>query len=241
MALRIYYGKQCCILSSNRGRRTINSSRGNAWLGNISVDGSNAEEIEALHKNKTWELVPLPGGRKPIGNKCVYKIKRNSDDQVERYRARLVVKGYAQKEGIDFNEIFSPVVRLTTVRVVLAMCATFDLHLEQLDVKTAFLHGDLKEEIYMLQPEGFEEQGNENLVCRLNKSLYGLKQAPRCWYKRFDSFIMSLGYNRLNARPLAHIARDLVTMISLFFVVCRRHVGIEPQQRLYSRIEGSVG
>lgn len=94
---------------------------------------------------------------------------------MERFRARLVMKGYAQKEGIDFNEIFSPVVRLTTVRVVLAMCAIFDLHLEQLDVKTAFLHGDLEEEIYMLQPEGFEEKGKRNLVCRLNKSLYDLK------------------------------------------------------------------
>ncbi|KAH9659018.1 hypothetical protein KPL70_023705 [Citrus sinensis] len=137
------------------------------------------EEIETLHKNKTWELVPLPRGRKAIGNKWVYKVKRDGNDQVERYRARLVVKGYAQKEGIDFNEIFSPVVRLTTVRIVLAMCAIFDLHLEQLDVKTAFLHGELEEEIYMLQPEGFVETGKENLVCRLNKSLYGLKQAPR--------------------------------------------------------------
>ena len=133
------------------------------------------EEMEALHKNKTWELMPLPQGRKAIGNKWVFKIKRNSDDQVERFRARLVVKGYAQKEGINFNEIFSPVVRLTTVRVVLAMCATFDLHLEQLDVKTTFLHGDLKEEIYMLQPEGFAEEDKDNLICRLNKSLYGLK------------------------------------------------------------------
>ncbi|KAH9647728.1 hypothetical protein KPL70_025300 [Citrus sinensis] len=139
------------------------------------------EEIEALHKNKTWELVPLPRGRKAIGNKWVYKIKRDGNNQVERYRARLVVKGYAQKEGIDFNEIFSPVVRLTTVRIVLAMCATFDLHLEQLDVKTAFLHGELEEEIYMLQLEGFAETGKENLVCKLKKSLYGLKQAPMCW------------------------------------------------------------
>lgn len=165
------------------------------------------EEIEALHKNKTWELIPLPPGRKAIGNKWVYKIKRDSNDQVERYRARLVVKGYAQKEGIDFNEIFSPVVRLTTIRIVLAMCATLDLHLEQLDVKTAFLHGDLEEEIYMLQPEGFAEKGKENLVCRLIKSLYGLKQAPRCWYKRFDSFIMSLEYNRLSADHCTYYKR----------------------------------
>jgi hypothetical protein len=165
------------------------------------------EEIEALHKNNTWDLVPLPQGRKAIGNKWVYKIKRDGNNQVERYRARLVVKGYAQKEGIDFNEIFSPVVRLTTIRVVLAMCAIFDLHLEQLDVKTAFLHGELEEEIYMLQPEGFAETGKENLVCRLNKSLYGLKQAPRCWYKRFDSFIISLGYNRLSSDHCTYYKR----------------------------------
>ncbi|KAH9689185.1 hypothetical protein KPL70_015411 [Citrus sinensis] len=125
------------------------------------------EEIEALHKNKTWELVPLPRGRKAIGNKWVYKIKRDGNDQVERYRARLVVKGYAQKEGIDFNEIFSPV----------------------LDVKTAFLHGELEEEIYILQPEGFAETGNENLVCRLS--------SDHCaYYKRFDDndFIILLLY-----------------------------------------------
>jgi len=110
------------------------------------------EEVEALHKNKTWSLVELPEGRKAIGCKWVYKIKRDSNKQVERYRARLVVKGYAQKEGIDFSEIFSPVVRLITIRVVLALCAAFDLHLEQLDMNTAFLHGELEEEIYMLQP-----------------------------------------------------------------------------------------
>lgn len=151
-------------------QEAMSSSDASQWMAAMQ------EEMEALHKNKTWELVPLPQGRKAIGNKWVFKIKRNSDDQVERFRARLVVKGYAQKEGIDFNEIFSPVVRLTTVRVVLAMCATFDLHLEQLDVKTTFLHGDLEEEIYMLQPEGFEEKGKRNLVCRLNKSLYGLSR-----------------------------------------------------------------
>ncbi|KAH9751148.1 hypothetical protein KPL71_014161 [Citrus sinensis] len=151
------------------------------------------EEIEALHKNKTWKLVPLLHGRKIIGNKLVYKIKRNGNDQVERYRARLVVKGYVQKEGIDFNEIFLPVVRLTTVRIVLAMCATFDLHLKQLDVKTVFLHGELEEEIYMLQPEIFAETRKENLVCRLNKSLYGLKQAPR--FEDNDFIILLLYVN----------------------------------------------
>ena len=117
------------------------------------------------------------------------------------------MKGYAQKEGIDFNEIFSPVVRLTTVRVVLAMCATFDLHLEQLDVKTAFLHGELEEEIHMLQPKGFTEIRKENLVYKLNKSLYGFKQAPMCWYKRCVSFIMNLEYNRLSSDHCAYYKR----------------------------------
>ena len=166
------------------------------------------EEIEALHKNHTWELVILPTGQKAIGNKCVYKIKQDSNDQVERYRARLVVKGYTQKEGVDFHDIFSPMVRLTTIRVVIAMCVVFDLHLEQLNVKTAFLHGKHEEEIYILQPEGFEEQGKENLVCRLTKSLYGLKQTPRCWYKRFDSFISSLGYYRLSSDHCTYYKRS---------------------------------
>ena len=182
-------------------QEALSSSDASLWM--IAMQ----EEMEALHRNKTWELVELPKGRKAIGNKWVFKIKRDGNDQVERYRARLVVKGYTQKEGIDFNEIFSQVVRLTTIRVVLAICAAFDLHLEQLDVKTAFLHGELKEEIYMLQPEGFEEQGKENLVCRLTKSLYGLKQAPRCWYKRFDSFIISLDYNRLSSDHCTYYKR----------------------------------
>nr|GEW83047.1 Gag-Pol polyprotein [Tanacetum cinerariifolium] len=164
------------------------------------------EEIKALPKNKTWELVPLPGGRNPFEtNGCV----RSRETVMIRWRGivRLVVKGYAQKEGIDFNEIFSHVVRMTTIQVVLAMCAAYDLHLEQLDVKTAFLYRNLEEEIYMLQPEGFKQKGKENLVCKLNKSLYGLKQTPRYWYKRFDSFIRSLEYNRLHADPCAYFKR----------------------------------
>ncbi|GKA88247.1 retrovirus-related pol polyprotein from transposon TNT 1-94, partial [Tanacetum coccineum] len=145
------------------------------------------EEIEALHKNKTWELVPLLGGGKVSCKTGGQRI--------------------CSERGNRFQRDISPVVRITTIRVVLAMCATYDLHIEQLDVKTAFLHGNLDEEIYMLQPEGFEQKGKENLVCRLNKSLYGLKQAPRCWYKRFDSFIRSLGYNRLHADPCAYFKR----------------------------------
>ena len=108
----------------------------------------------------------------------------------------MVAKGYSQREGIDFNEVFSPVMRHSSIHVVLAMVALFDLELEQLDVKKAFLHGELKEQIYMHQLEGFVIQGKEDHVCLLKKSLYGLKQSPRQWYKRFDTFMIGHGYSR---------------------------------------------
>lgn len=155
------------------------------------------EEIQSLHKNSTWDLVELPKDKTPLTCKWIYKHKDGIPGvEQARHKARLVVRGCHQKEGIDFNEIFSPVVRQTSIRVLLGLVALFDMDLEQLDVKTAFLHGDLEEEIYMKQPEGFVVPGKEHLVCRLKKSLYGLKQAPRQWYKRFDSFMISLGYSR---------------------------------------------
>ncbi|GKB17056.1 transposable element [Tanacetum coccineum] len=155
------------------------------------------EEIESLHKNNTWALVKLPEGRKVVGCKWVFKKKTglSGSDNI-RFKARLVAKGFSQKEGIDYNEIFSPVVRHTSIRVLLSLVAHHDLELEQLDVKTAFLHGDLEEEIYMSQPEGFVVQGKEDYVCKIRKSLYGLKQSPRQWYKRFDSFMVQHGFSR---------------------------------------------
>ena len=162
------------------------------------------EEINSLKKNNTFELVELPKGRRALKNKWVFKLKRG-DDNFIKYKARLVVKGYGQKKGIDFDEIFSLVVKLSSIRVVLGLVASLNLELEQLDVKTAFLHGDLDEEIYMEQPEGFKEKGKEHLVCRLKKSLYGLKQAPRQWYKKFDSFMVNQGYKRTNADHCVYV------------------------------------
>ncbi|KAL4573166.1 hypothetical protein LXL04_019963 [Taraxacum kok-saghyz] len=153
------------------------------------------EEMNSLEKNKTWFLVKLPNGKKALQNKWVFRVKDEIDSS-KRYKARLVVKGFQQKQGVDYNEIFSPVVNMTTIRLVLGIVASEDLHLEQMDVKTAFLHGDLDEDIYMMQLEGFPAVGKENLVCKLKKSLYGLKQAPRQWYLRLDSFMRKSGYNR---------------------------------------------
>ncbi|GKU85719.1 hypothetical protein SLEP1_g345 [Rubroshorea leprosula] len=158
------------------------------------------DEMNSLHKNNTYELVELPKGRKTLKNKWVFKLKKDGD-KIVRYKARLVVKGFSQKKGIDFDEIFSLVVKMSLICVVLGLAASMNLELEQLDVKTAFLHGDLHEEIYMDQPEGFEDKGKEHMVCKLKKSLCGLKQAPRQWYKKFDSFMMGHGYKRTNADP----------------------------------------
>ena len=155
------------------------------------------EEMQSLHKNQTWKLASLPKGKKAIGCKWVYAKKDGFPDKDDvRYKARLVAKGYAQTEGVDYNEVFSPVVKHSSIRILLALVAQMDMELVQLDVKTAFLHGDLEEEIYMTQPKGFEVVGEENMVCKLEKSLYGLKQSPRQWYKRFDKFIMGLKYTR---------------------------------------------
>ncbi|KAJ4717199.1 Retrovirus-related Pol polyprotein from transposon TNT 1-94 [Melia azedarach] len=153
--------------------------------------------LESLHKNQTWELTKRPRDRKIVTCKWVYK-KKEGETSVEgiKYKARVVARGFTQREGVDYNEIFSPVVRHTSIRVLLAIVAHQDLELEQLDVKTAFLHGELEEEIYMTQPDGFQVPGKEDYVCKLKKSLYGLKQSPRQWYKRFDSYMIEIGYTR---------------------------------------------
>ena len=157
------------------------------------------EEMQSLVKNHTWKLARLPKGKKAISCKWVYAQKEGFPSKNDvRYKARLVAKGYAQKEGIDYNEVFSPVVKHSSIRILLALVAQFDMELVQMDVKTAFLHGDLEEEIYITQPDGFKVAGKENWVCKLNKSLYGLKQSPRQWYKRFDQFMIGQNYTRSN-------------------------------------------
>ena len=142
-------------------------------------------------------MVDLPIGCKTIGCKWVLKRKLKVDGSVEKYKARLVAKGFRQKENIDFFDTYSPVTRITSIRVLFAIAAIHDFIIHQMDVKTAFLNGDLEEEIYMDQPEGFVVPGQEHKVCKLENSLYGLKQAPKQWHDKFDSLIISHGF-RIN-------------------------------------------
>ena len=157
------------------------------------------EEMSSLKENETWCLEKLPNGRKTVKNKWIFKVKMDSFGHPIRYKARLVAKGFSQKEGIDYDETFSPVVRHESVRAILSAAATNDFEILQLDVKTAFLHGELSEEIFMDQPTGFTSSAHPTHVCRLQKSLYGLKQASRSWNIKFDGLLVKLGFIR---RPI---------------------------------------
>lgn len=154
------------------------------------------EEMAALEENQTWDLVDLSAGKAAIGCKWVYVVKMNPDGSVARLKARLVAKGYAQMYGVDYTETFSPVAKLTSVRIFISLAAINHWPLYQLDVKNAFLHGDLSEEVYMEQPLGFIAQGESGKVCKLKKSLYGLKQSPRAWFGRFSSAVVKFGMQR---------------------------------------------
>ena len=168
------------------------------------IDAMN-EEMSSLHENQTWILEPLPSGRKPISCKWIYKKKTKADGSLDRFKARLVARGFSQRPGIDYNETFSPVVRFDSLRVLLSLAASQDMELLQFDIKTAFLYGHLDNDIYMSQPQGFIE--GKNLVCRLKKSLYGLKQSPRQWNFKFKSFLETQGFIESSADSCVFISK----------------------------------
>ena len=143
------------------------------------------KELQALNDINTWDLVSLPSGKKAIGSKWVQKVKLRSDGSLERYKARLITKGFHQKHSIDFQETFLPIVRFTTVRCLIALAVSRHGLIFQLDVNNAFLHGDLYEDVYMQIPDGLN--CSLNLVCKLKKSLYGLKQALRHWFSKLTT------------------------------------------------------
>ncbi|MCO5599121.1 hypothetical protein L7F22_053221 [Adiantum nelumboides] len=147
-------------------------------------------EYDALIENDTWTLCDLPPGKKPIGTKCVYKLKRKPNGEIDCYKARLVAKGYAQQKGIDYEETFAPTCRMTTVHFLCALVAHFGWDIHQSDIVTAFLNGDIFEEVYVMQPRGFVKKGQEDKVCKCNKALNGLKQSPRAWYEKVDTHLV---------------------------------------------------
>eukprot|EP00268_Persea_americana_P068892 TRINITY_DN9688_c0_g1_i1.p1 TRINITY_DN9688_c0_g1~~TRINITY_DN9688_c0_g1_i1.p1 ORF type:complete len:612 (-),score=107.26 TRINITY_DN9688_c0_g1_i1:387-2222(-) len=162
-------------------------------------------EIHSIEKNDTWELTDLPQGHKTIGVKWVYKTKLNEKGEVDKHKARLVAKGYKQEYGVDYTEVFAPVARLDTIRAVLSMAAENSWPTFQLDVKSAFLHGELNEHVYVDQPPGYVRQGQERKVYKLKKALYGLKQAPRAWYSCIDAYLAREGFKKCPYEPTLYI------------------------------------
>ncbi|XP_073363658.1 uncharacterized protein [Aegilops tauschii subsp. strangulata] len=177
------------------------------------------QEIHALQRNNTWRLVPPPSGVNIIDSKWVFKVKKHADGSIERYKARLVAKGFKQRYGIDYEDTFSPVIKPTTIRVLLSLAVTRGWSLRQLDVQNAFLHGVLEEEVYMRQPPGFVDPAQPHHLCRLVKALYGLKQAPRAWHARLGAALRAHGFVPSTAdTSLFILQRPEVTMYILVYV-----------------------
>ncbi|GJZ56453.1 retrovirus-related pol polyprotein from transposon TNT 1-94 [Tanacetum coccineum] len=166
------------------------------------------EELYEFEHLEVWELVPRPDKVMVITLKWIYKVKLDELGGILKNKARLVARGYRQEEGIDFEESFAPVARLEAVRIFLAFAAHMNMIVYQMDVKTAFLNGILREEVYVSQPDGFVDPDNPNHVYRLKKALYGLKQAPRAWYDLLSSFLLSQGFSKGTVDPTLFIRRE---------------------------------
>jgi hypothetical protein len=177
------------------------------------------EEYKALMRNNTWHLVPSHRASNIVDCKWVYKIKRRQDGSVDRYKARLVAKGFKQRHGIDYSDTFSPVVKPTTIRLVISLAVSRGWSLQQLDVHNAFLHGVLEEDVFMRQPPRYVDTSKSDYVCKLDKALYGLKQAPRAWYSRLSNKLKALGFKAYKADTSLFIyTKKNVTIYLLVYV-----------------------
>ncbi|CAA7038223.1 unnamed protein product [Microthlaspi erraticum] len=193
--LAIEEGERLLLCLNNEPNNFYEARESGEWM--LACE----DEIRSIEKNNTWTLMELPHGAKAIGLKWVFKLKRNSDGSINKHKARLVAKGYVQRYGIDFEEVFAPVARLETIRFLIGLAASRGWEIHHLDVKTAFLHGELKEIVYVSQPEGFEVKGSENKVYKLHKALYGLRQAPRAWNNKLNQILMELKFVKCSKEP----------------------------------------
>ena len=179
----------------------IRSSEREQWTNAMN------EEYKSLRNHQVWTLCELPSNKKAVNCKWIYKIKKKACGKIERYKARLVACGYNQKPGIDYFETYSPVANFSVIRCIIAMAVEKRWRLDQLDVETAYLNGELEEEVYMKQPKGYVEEGKEKFVCKLKKSLYGLKQSGRCWYNKLNEKLISKGFEKCESEPCVYRLR----------------------------------
>ena len=201
----------CQIMEPKSMEEALSSDHAKEWK------AATDSEVDSLLESETWELVELPPDRKPIGCKWVFKVKHGSDGSVEWLKGQLVAKGCSQKYGIDYDETYSPVVRFSSIRGLLAFAVQNSMLIHQMDVVTAFLNGKLDEEIYMAQLDGYVEAGKEHLVCKLKKSVYGLKRSPWCWNRAFSEYLESIGFEQSAADPCVYIrSTEPITIIAVY-------------------------
>ncbi|GMP88046.1 hypothetical protein CsSME_00040174 [Camellia sinensis var. sinensis] len=174
------------------------------------------DELFALQKISTWEFVPLPAGKNLVGCKWVYNVKTYSDGSLERYKARLVAKGISQEYGIDYEETFAPVVKITTIRTLISVTAVRAWPLYQMDVKNVFLNGYLTEKVYMRSPPGLHYSSGQ--VCRLLRALYRLKQSPRAWYDHFQTTVTEFGFHPCAQDSALFLLYTSVGFVALLYV-----------------------
>nr|GFC35933.1 retrovirus-related Pol polyprotein from transposon TNT 1-94 [Tanacetum cinerariifolium] len=172
-----------------------------AWIESIQ------EELLQFKRMDVWVLVPIPDNISPLTLKWIFKNKHDEEQTVIKNKSRLFVRGYRQEEGLDFEESFTPVARMEAIRIFLAYAAHKSFTVLQMDVKTAFLHGSLKKDVYVCQPEGFIDAVHPSHVYKLKKALYGLKQAPRAWYDEFSTFLLQNNFFKRTIDPTRFIRR----------------------------------
>ncbi|KAJ4767348.1 polyprotein [Rhynchospora pubera] len=176
-------------------------------------------ELKALDQNKTWVLVPAPTNHNVVGCKWIFKTKRKADGSIERYKARLVAQGFTQEEGVDYFDTFSPVIRPTTIRIVLSLALSHHWPIRQLDVNNAFLNGDLLETVYMRQPPGFVNPQLPSHVCLLKKAIYGLKQSPRAWFQTLSASLLQMGFHSSKFDPSLFILNNKGKIVVILIYV----------------------
>ncbi|MCO5597580.1 hypothetical protein L7F22_051659 [Adiantum nelumboides] len=175
-------------------------------------------KFDALIENETWTLCDLPLGKKAIGTKWVYKLKRKPDGEIDRYKALVVAKGYAQQKVIDYEETFAPTCCMTTMYFLCALAAHFGWDVHQADILTTFLNGDIFEEVYVTQHRGFVKKGQEDKVCKCYKALYGWKQSPRAWYEKADTHLVKRGFRNSPTESTLYVKRegDVLLIVVLY-------------------------
>jgi hypothetical protein len=187
------------VVSSDEPASFTEAEHGPSWWKTMM------EEMDSIEENGIYSLIDLPPGRKPIGVKCVFKVKRDEHGAMSKHKARLVVKDYVYRHGIDYDEVFTPVARLDSVCLLITLTVHEGWEVHHMDIKSAFINGDIQEEVYIEQPAGFIIAGKEHKVLKLKKALYGMHQAPRAWNAKLDDTLLSLGFQRTPSEHVVYV------------------------------------